>query len=524
MNHTPRKLIATAAAVGAMLLLTSPQAFGAEPAPNPMTRWIYHEDSSRLAPGANHFRYTEDPALLAGRTAPRELNIVRMDPVAGAVRLETSFGKKAGVAETVRDQLATATPPLAGTNASFASYDRRGDGVASMMFNGLSARDGVINGSSCVSAFGPVDANGKYGSVTEGMQATVLQYGFPYISRLKSELTVEVMAEANGPVLATHVLDDVNRTPGRAMGCARDLDDVNHQKAVTYLGTTTATTVFQDPDELIVFNGNYGVATPPKNLDTDPAVTGDDAEGTEIVIDQTGRIAAPKAARGGENVAAGGYALQAIGTGSETWLKANATAGRYLRVVQKVIDVGAPPLKSTQSPTVEAPRPIAMDESTDIVSSTHGLISDGVPRTNEDLKTCKRLYDKDNNSVGKVANRPRLDTDFCRDSRTSIGVDEQGRTLLITITGPRDAAPPATEAAADKTADGAFMWEVRDILAHWGAVDAMNLDGGGSTTMVTHGVRQTGRTDTVLQDGVLQWAERTLGDSVYVGRGGTPLP
>lgn len=58
----------------------------------------------------------------------------------------------------------------------------------------------------------------------------------------------------------------------------------------------------------------------------------------------------------------------------------------------------------------------------------------------------------------------------------------------------------------------------------WPVVDAMNLDGGGSTTLVPQGIRRTGPTDTIESDGKLNWSERKLGDSIYVGKGGTPLP
>lgn len=52
----------------------------------------------------------------------------------------------------------------------------------------------------------------------------------------------------------------------------------------------------------------------------------------------------------------------------------------------------------------------------------------------------------------------------------------------------------------------------------------MNLDGGGSTTLGPQGIRRTGPTDTIESDGKLNWSERKLGDSIYVGKGGTPLP
>ncbi|WP_328484907.1 phosphodiester glycosidase family protein [Streptomyces zaomyceticus] len=520
-RRAPRRLIALAAAVSAAFLLAAPHQSGAaEPTADPMDNWTYDADSQRLAAGANYFRYLEKEGKLVGRTTPRELSIVRIDPSAGPIRVENSFGKKAGVQETVREQLSS--KPLAGINASFGTYDERSDGVESMAFYGLAARDGVINGVSCVFVSdADKDADGRYVTAREGMMATVLQYGFPHISRLKSKLTVQVSATANGPAIASHPLDDVNRTPGRAQGCARDLDDANNAHSVAYSASSTET-VYQDPDELIVFNGNYGVPTPPKDLDK--KIPGDDAAGLELVVGKDGLIGgAPKTVRGGQQVAAGGHALQAIGEESEKWLEDHAIAGRYLQVVQEVIDVGSPTNAPNKTGITEQPRTVTLDSSTDIVSNMHWLLHDGEPAPG--LSTCKRLYDVNGNRVeSDTSKRARQAGDFCRDSRTAIGVDEQGRTLFVTITGPRNPGTPTSKNEAEKMADGAFMWEVRDILRRWGAVDAMNLDGGGSTTMLVNDERKTGLTDITTKDGQLHWTERKVGDSVYVGRGGLPLP
>ncbi|MFJ7272004.1 phosphodiester glycosidase family protein [Streptomyces sp. NPDC099050] len=524
LNRNMRRLTGTAAALGGLFLLApAPASSAAEPAVL-LERWTYDADSARLADGVAYFKYVEDPSKLVGRTTPRVLNIVRVAPDAGATRLETSFGQKgSGVPETVREQLDTSTPPLAGINAGFGSYDVRNDDVRSMMFNGISVRDGVINGVSCVFPKGQKDpASGKYTQVKEGMRAAVLQYGVPYMSLLKTELNMEIFeknADGTDRTVASHRLDDVNRTPGRATGCARDLDDLNGEGKVTY-GTNVPLPLFQDPDELVVFNGDYGIMTPSRNLDANAEVPGDNDTGVEIPVDGSGVIGAARTARGGHPVDRGAYAIQAIGTDA-TWLTTNATAGRHLRVVQKVVDLGAPPVKSAASPNVEQPRLVALDESTDIVSNVHWLVEDG--KSNPNLTTCKRVY-----SVNNIAVKPedeRQPGDFCRDSRTAIGVDRAGATLFVTITGPRDAAaPPADDKEAEKLVDGAFMWEMRDVLLALHAQDAMNLDGGGSTTLITNGYRRTGLTDTTTAGGKKEWTEREVGDSVYVGKGGTPLP
>ncbi|HEY9682372.1 MAG TPA: phosphodiester glycosidase family protein [Oculatellaceae cyanobacterium] len=54
-------------------------------------------------------------------------------------------------------------------------------------------------------------------------------------------------------------------------------------------------------------------------------------------------------------------------------------------------------------------------------------------------------------------------------ARTAIGVTANNHLLLTTVEGPHT------------------LWDVAKFLHNLGAVDAMNLDGGGSTTMVVHG-------------------------------------
>lgn len=58
-------------------------------------------------------------------------------------------------------------------------------------------------------------------------------------------------------------------------------------------------------------------------------------------------------------------------------------------------------------------------------------------------------------------------------ARTALGVTANNHLLLCTVEGPHT------------------LWDVAKFLQKMGAVDAMNLDGGGSTTMVVHGATVT---------------------------------
>jgi len=83
-----------------------------------------------------------------------------------------------------------------------------------------------------------------------------------------------------------------------------------------------------------------------------------------------------------------------------------------------------------------------------------------------------------------------------RNPRTFAGVDSPGRTLLITVDG--------------RTADdlGLSIPEEADVARSLGIVDAINLDGGGSTTMSLDGQVITHPSDPT--------GERPVGDAILI--------
>jgi exopolysaccharide biosynthesis protein len=85
-----------------------------------------------------------------------------------------------------------------------------------------------------------------------------------------------------------------------------------------------------------------------------------------------------------------------------------------------------------------------------------------------------------------------------RNPRTFAGIDAKGRTVLITVDG--------------RTADdlGLSIREAAAVARSLGLVDAINLDGGGSTTMVVHGAVISRPSDTT--------GERPVGDALLIGR------
>ncbi len=141
--------------------LPGPSAAVATTATPPLTTWeaITGTDTNEiLAPGVEHFRYQEaapPPGDLRHGKPRRELNVLRIDPAKGALRIESSYGRAAGDAEIVRDQLnANKNLPVAGINGSFFSPEGRHAQAAvgeeeSVQSYGATVRDGVLLGAAC---------------------------------------------------------------------------------------------------------------------------------------------------------------------------------------------------------------------------------------------------------------------------------------------------------------------------------------------------------------------------------------
>jgi exopolysaccharide biosynthesis protein len=83
-----------------------------------------------------------------------------------------------------------------------------------------------------------------------------------------------------------------------------------------------------------------------------------------------------------------------------------------------------------------------------------------------------------------------------RNPRTIAGVDAEGRTLLVTVDGRQLGE------------HGLSIKEAADVARALGMVEAINLDGGGSTAMVVDGVLVSSPSDGA--------GERAVGDAIFV--------
>jgi len=81
--------------------------------------------------------------------------------------------------------------------------------------------------------------------------------------------------------------------------------------------------------------------------------------------------------------------------------------------------------------------------------------------------------------VSKDEERFKADIARGRAARTAVGIGKDGKVILVTV----DGLPRAKAARSPKSSIGMTLEELADLMISLGAVEAMNLDGGGSTTM-----------------------------------------
>jgi hypothetical protein len=244
------------------------------------------------------------------------------------------------------------------------------------------------------------------------------------------------------------VVDGVNRKPGIVRNCGEsgDLPTDRPQQDVTCT----------HPDDLVLFTPQLGVPTP----------VGD---GVEAVLDAHDVVTALRP-RGGD-VPSGGHTVQGIGAAA-TWLNEHARPGNHLRVESRILDGDGRTIHPSGvlggGPWLVHNGRIAVDALAD------GIVHPGDP------------------SFG-------YGWGIKRNPRTMVGLDRRGRLLIVAVDGRQ---PGYSE--------GLSLLEGARLMAGLGAVDAINLDGGGSTAMTIDGKLVSSPSDAT--------GERPVGDALLVTR------
>ncbi|XMA39407.1 phosphodiester glycosidase family protein [Streptomyces albogriseolus] len=241
-----------------------------------------------------------------------------------------------------------------------------------------------------------------------------------------TRLTWEGKVSSRGTSLG---LNGVNRVPGLIRNCGGSEDD---SPTALPLHDVTCT----NPDQLVAFTPEYGASTP-------------QGEGVEAVLDSRGRVLELRSVRGG-SLPPGGSSLQATGRHVAA-LTALARPGERLRIDTTLRD--------------DRGRRVTPGPGTDIVNAGPELVRDG--RLHVTPATDGMVHPGDPSWYYGWVHK--------RNPRTLAGTDASGRTVLVTADGR------STDSL------GLSITESAQVARSLGLRDAVNLDGGGSTTMVAKG-------------------------------------
>ncbi|MER7741729.1 phosphodiester glycosidase family protein [Streptomyces sp. NPDC096538] len=241
-----------------------------------------------------------------------------------------------------------------------------------------------------------------------------------------TRLTWEGKVSSRGTSLG---LNGVNRVPGLIRNCGGSEDD---SPTALPLHDVTCT----NPDQLVAFTPEYGASTP-------------QGEGVEAVLDSRGRVLELRSVRGG-SLPPGGSSLQATGRHVAA-LTALARPGERLRIDTTLRD--------------DRGRRVTPGPGTDIVNAGPELVRDG--RLHVTPATDGMVHPGDPSWYYGWVHK--------RNPRTLAGTDAAGRTVLVTADGR------STDSL------GLSITESAQVARSLGLRDAVNLDGGGSTTMVAKG-------------------------------------
>ena len=222
----------------------------------------------------------------------------------------------------------------------------------------------------------------------------------------------------------------INRLPGSAEDCG-----------VAGFAPTSEprqNTLCTGADDIVLFTPQFGAPLPPAPS-SGPAV--------QAVFDAQGRVVSVGGPGG--MPPAGDSAVQAIGSDA-AWLRAHAQVGQRLSVLEQLRTARGAPLR--------------LDPQMSVASAAPVLLRDGhtaIDAVNEGVLDPRDLNDYTFSAY--------------RHARTFVGVDARGRLLLATVDGV-----PGVSA-------GMTLTEEARLMRSLGAVDAMNLDGGGSTQFASEG-------------------------------------
>jgi Phosphodiester glycosidase len=249
-------------------------------------------------------------------------------------------------------------------------------------------------------------------------------------------------------------VDGLNRKPGLILNCGGVDDEPFDRPAHDH--------VCRDADEIVV--------TPAFGE------TADAGAGFQVTLDRGGVVTARQDERGGP-IPEDGVVVQATGE-SASWLSDHAPPGSRLRISRELRD--------------ERGRRVRLTPRTDMVNGGPTLVQRGRVVL-DPVREGWSPEDIESTDRGGFYNGWYLR----RNPRTAAAIGHDGTLLLVTVDGRQPGYSIGTS-----------IRETARLMEHLGSRAAVNLDGGGSTTMVVHGGLQGRPSDPT--------GERAMGDALVL--------
>ena len=190
-------------------------------------------------------------------------------------------------------------------------------------------------------------------------------------------------------------------------------------------------------------------------------------DGVEVIV-RRNTVIAIKDLTGSSQIPSDGFVISAAGTARD-WIKQNVRRGARLRFTWRIV-------------SLEPNRTDEWHRTYSILGAGPQLIKSGTISITYQQEQMAQTFATD------------------RHPRTAIGKTADGKLLMVTVDGRQP-----------KISVGMSLYSLADLLLELNAVDAINLDGGGSTTMV---VKQK-----VVNKPSEQTGERPVSDAILVFSG-----
>ncbi|CAM3566893.1 phosphodiester glycosidase family protein [Aeromicrobium ponti] len=266
-------------------------------------------------------------------------------------------------------------------------------------------------------------------------------------ARLASISSSQTAVSSDGSV---REVDGLNRKPGLIRGCGGTGED-------TPTEDPKHDYTCKDESELIHFSPVFGNKT-------------EAGDGVEAVLDKTGEVIELRTQRGGE-IPREGSVLAGTGEAAQ-WLEAHAQVGKKIQVKNEVSADG---------------QPLPLEQTSAIINGGPRLLENGKISINAAAEGFH--WEENPEFYYRFGER--------RNPRTLAGVKEDGTLLFVTVDG-----------RAPGLSVGANFEESARIMKSLGAADALNLDGGGSTSMTVGNTLVTRPSD--------QTGERPIADAILL--------